>query len=59
MEFRIRFGLLLGVAMALAGFACLAWAVIEGHSSAWSAAAMCFCAAGVCLLQRRKPPEEA
>lgn len=54
----MRFRKLLGIAMFATGIGCLVWAIAFGHDSAWSAAAMCFCAATVCLAQRRNPPEE-
>ena len=53
----MRFRKLLGMAMFAAGAGCLAWAIAFGHDSAWSAAAICFCAATVCLLQGQKPSE--
>lgn len=58
MEFWDRFGKLLGIAMFVAGAGCLAAAIGWGHDSAYSAAAMCFCAAGVCLARRQRPPAE-
>ena len=54
----MKFRKLLGIAMFATGIGCLAWAIGFGHDSAWSAAAMCFCASAVCLIQRRKPSEE-
>ena len=54
----MKFRKLLGIAMFVTGIGCLAWAIAFGHDSAWSTAAMCFCASAVCLSQRRKPSEE-
>lgn len=54
----MKFRKLLGIAMFVAGIGCLVWAIARSHASAWSAAAMCFCAAGACLIQRRKPSKE-
>ncbi len=54
----MRFTTLLASAMFLTGIGCLAAAIGWGHDSAWSAAAMCFCTAGVCFSRRQKPPEE-
>lgn len=54
----MKFQKLLGIAMFAAGIGCLARAIAFGHSSAWSAAAVCFCAAAICLTQRQKPSEE-
>ena len=53
----MKFKKLLGAAMFATGLGCLAWAIAFGHDSAWSAAAICFCAATVCLLQQQKPSE--
>ena len=54
----MKFRKLLGIAMFATGIGCLAWAAAFGHDSAWSAAAMCFCAATICLTQRQKPSVE-
>ena len=54
----MKFRRLLGIAMCAVGTGCLVWAIAFGHDSAWSAAAACFCASAVCLIQRRKPSEE-
>ena len=54
----MKFRRLLGIAMFATGIGCLAWGIAFGHTSAGSAAAACFCAAAVCLIQRRKPSEE-
>lgn len=54
----MKFRKLLGAAMFAAGIGCLAWAAAFGHDSAWPAAAACFCAATVCLVQRQTPSEE-
>ena len=58
MSFRIRFWMLLGIAMFAVGIGCLVWAAAFGHDSAWSTAAVCFCTAGVCFSQRRKHRED-
>ena len=54
----MKFGKLLGIAMFATGIGCLVWAIVFGHDSAWSTAAMCFCASAVCIIRQRKPSEE-